>query len=185
MTNKHSQRTWWWLKCAGSLFSGSLLCMFGTDRVQGRWEPLILSLGRPRCSCEGQCQVCFICRGNAQPLYVQLIRHRPKRNVFGKELCFFFLTFCLIQLTKWGFDGEGSLYHILRYLWLQHFLLLFLKNISWLTYFNQTMLTVLLSLLEKSSYLYVSYLLLLFLNQEDKITVVPNRRHVSEGRFSQ
>lgn len=46
----------------------SLLCMFGTDRVQGRVRPLILSLGRPRCSCAGQCQVWFICIGNAQPL---------------------------------------------------------------------------------------------------------------------
>lgn len=185
MTNKHSQRTWWWLKCAGSLFSGSLLCMFGTDRVQGRREPLILSLGRPRCSCEGQCQVCFICRGNARPLYVQLIRHKPKRNVC---LCRSFVFSPL--LFVW-------------YNWLSEVLTVrevfaisldicdcnisssCSRRISWLAYFNQTMLTVLLSLLEKSSYLCVSYLLLLFLKQEDKITVVPNRRHVSEGRFSQ
>lgn len=153
MTNKHSQRTRRGLKCAGSLFSGSLLCMFGTDRVQGRPEPLILSLGRPRCSCEGQCQVCFICRGNARPLYVQLSRHKPERNVFGKELCFFFsYFFCLVQLTEWGFDGEGSLCHILRYLWLQNVLFVLLKN---------TVHTVLLSLLEKHSFLNVSFFVFL------------------------
>ncbi|KAM7394379.1 hypothetical protein PAMP_021186 [Pampus punctatissimus] len=37
------------------------------DRVQGRARPLILSLGRPRCSSTGQCQVWFICRGQRAP----------------------------------------------------------------------------------------------------------------------
>lgn len=77
------------------------LCMFGTDRVQGRTGPLILSPGRPRCSSAGQCQVWFICRGNAQPLYVQLI-HQTKREHFRNA--FFFA-----RLSNWGLSVRGVL----------------------------------------------------------------------------
>lgn len=110
MTNKHSQCRWWWLKCIRLLFM-RLLSMFGTDRVQGRTGPLILSLGRPRCSSTGQCQVWFICRGNAQPLYVQLI-HQTKKEHFKNA--FFFA-----RLGNWGLSENGFLIdhnHIFSYM---------------------------------------------------------------------
>lgn len=69
----------------------SSLCVFGTDRVQGRGGPLILSLGRPRCSGAGQCQVWFIRRGNAQSLYLQLI-HQTKRNTSGQFFSFAWMS---------------------------------------------------------------------------------------------
>lgn len=111
MTNKRSQRRWWWSpKCVGSLFL-SLLCMFGTDRVQGRTRPLILSLGRPERSSAGQCQVWFICRGIAQPLYVQVI-HQTKRSISGT-------LFSFARLSNWGLSVKGVLIdhnHIFSYM---------------------------------------------------------------------
>lgn len=102
----------WWLTNTVSadnydwneLDSFSLPCMFCTDRVQGRTRPLILSLGRPRCSSAGQCQVRFICRGNAWPLHEQLI-HQTKRNISGM-LFFFFFFFA--RLSNWGLCVEGK-----------------------------------------------------------------------------
>lgn len=87
----------------------SSLCMFGTDRVQGLTRPLILSLGRPRCSSTGQCQVWFICRGNAQPLCEQLI-HQTKKNI--SETLFFFSPSVLAAFlctTEQLFVGKESL----------------------------------------------------------------------------
>lgn len=81
-------RNSWWLTNRASaddddwnvLDSHSCACCACLAQIESKdaGGPLIPSLGHPRCYSAAQCQVWFICRGNAQLLYAQLIHHTKR-----------------------------------------------------------------------------------------------------------